>query len=166
MPTPFLPHVTVLQDLSGSPLTLTDDSNYGSNSDGVTDASIVTRVINVFDQNNVLLDTINMAQDTPAIYPITTDGFFRFHLSFSTSAPVLFQADCKYLSTQFYENVQLNLAPKLRCSCPANETLLKFMSIARELYNAALSAYISGDDVNAALNIADCNTYINKALTC
>jgi hypothetical protein len=164
---PFKPNVTVTQSSDGSVLTATDDSNYGTNSDGINDNTIVTRVITIFDQNNVQIGgPINMAQDTPITFPITADGFSRFHLAFSTAVPVLYQADVKYLSVQYYKNVQLNLAPKLRCSCPVNDNLIKYMSIATELYNAAISAFMTGDDVSAALNITDCNTYINKALQC
>lgn len=164
---PFLPKISVSQDISGSPLTLTDESNYGTNSDGVNDNTIITRVITIFDQNNVqIAGPFNMAQDTPITYPITADGFYRIHSIFSTVVPVVYTADNKFLSVQYYNNAQKNLAPKLTCSCPANDNLLKYMSIARELFNAAVNAFMTGDDVSAALNIADCNTYINKALTC
>lgn len=166
MSLPFAPKLIISQDQSGNPLTATDGSNYGTNSQGINAADIITRVVTIYDQNNVLLQTVNMALNTPFNYPISADGFFRFHNAFSTAAPVLYESDNKYLSTQFYKQAQLNLAPKLRCSCPANEKLIRFMAIATELYNAAVNAFIVGDDINAALNIADCNIYINKALTC
>lgn len=167
MASPFLPSVLISQDLSGTPLTATDNSNYASNTDGVTDNNIATRVINVLDENdNVIGGPFNMAKDTPITFPITKDGFFRFNLVFTSTAPVVYTGNTKYLSVQYYKNTQKNIAPQLRCSCPANENLLKFMSRARELYEAAMNSFITGDDVSAALNITDCNTYINKAAKC
>lgn len=166
MSLPFQPKLVITQSQDGKTLTATDSSNYGGNTEGINAADIVTRVVTIYDQNNTLLQTVNMALNTPFDYLITADGFFRYHSIFSTVVPVAYTADNKYLSTQFYKQAQLNLAPKLRCSCPANERLIKFMSIATELYNAAMNAFITGDDINAGLNIIDCDIYINKALTC
>lgn len=158
---PFKPHVTITQEIDGSPLTITDDSNYGTNSDGVDDNEIITRVVTILDKNDVLLQTINMVQDTPATYPITKDGFFRFHLVFSTVVPVAYTADVKFLSTRYYNNLQLNLAPALRCACP-NQKILEKCNKATDLYNAAVDAFMVGDDINADANITDANTYLNQ----
>lgn len=158
---PFAPHVKILQDISGTPLSIVDDSNYGTNSDSIDDSDIVTRVITILDKDDNLLETINMVQDTPAPYPITKDGFFRFHLVFSTVVPVAYTADVKFLSTRYYNNLQLNLAPLLRCACP-NQKILDKCNKATDLYNAAVDAFMVGDDINAYANITDANTYLNQ----
>jgi len=166
MSLPFQPKLVTTQSQDGKVLTETDSSNYGDNTDGLNPSDIVTRVITIFDQNNTLLATINMELNTPFDYDITADGFFRFHSLFTTSGGDQYTGDNKYLSTQFYKQAQLNIAPKIQCSCAANDNLIKYMSIATELYNAAMNAFITGNDINAALNIIDCNIYINKALKC
>jgi len=162
---PFAPHEATSQDLSGTPLTLTDDSNYITNTTNVLKTDIATRVITVFDVNDTLLQTINQPQDTPEPYAITKDQVLRFHLVFTNNNTTVYTNDVKFLSTRYYDNVQKNLAQYLRCGCPVNDKVLHAMDKARELYNSAIDSFMTGDDVSAQLNIDDANTYINQAAT-
>lgn len=162
---PFLPFIKVTQSADAATLTLTDFSNYSTNTDGVTDDNVVNRTILVYDAYNVLQGTISMLKDTPATFAITKDQELRFNLSWSLSSGDPFVNDVKFLSTAFYNNIQLSLAPQIKCSCPPPR-LMEHMNKATEFYNAAIDAFILGDDISATLNITDCNTYINYAAKC
>lgn len=162
----FLPHEDINQTIDGATLTLTDDSNYADNDSGISDADIVTRNITIYDENDSLLDQLAQSLDTPINWTISADGFYRFHLAFSKSDATLFEADVKFLSTRYYNNVQKNIAASLACGCAPNAKKMDLMNSALQLYNAAIDSFMTGDDVNAAQNIRDANTLINKAALC
>ena len=164
---PFSPLEDIIQSIDGASITLQDISNYASNSSGVTDNSIISRQITAYDPIGTILGTGSQSQDSLLLFPfnapIVTDLFVRFHLVFTNSDTTVYTADVKYLSTRFYDNIQKILASYIRTNDFINSNVLNLMNKATQLYQAALDCFITGDDVNADINIKNAVIVINQA---
>lgn len=159
----FKPHVIISQSLDGKTLTITDNSNFATNTDGVATGDINPFAITIFDKDAIQLAAIALAYPTPGTFAIVKDLFLRFHLAYTKGATV-YSADVTYLSTEFYDIAQRKVSGFLSCDCGCSDLLCHPASKARENKNAAESALIAGDYVNAQQAIDDANTYINQAL--
>lgn len=164
---PFSPLEDITQSIDGASFTLTDISNYADNSSGVTDASIASREITAYDPAANVLGANAQSQDTPLLFdfnaPVTGDLFIRFHLVFTNSDSTVYTSDVKYLSTRYYDNVQKALAAYIRTNTDLDSRVLKLMNKAGQLYQAALDCFITGDDVNADINIKNADLVIYQA---
>ena len=107
------------------------------------------------------------SQDTPLLFdfnaPVTGDLFIRFNLVFTNSDSTFYTSDVKYLSTRYYDNVQKALAAYIRTNTDLDSRVLKLMNKAGQLYQAALDCFITGDDVNADINIKNADLVIYQA---
>jgi len=159
---PFVPKVVITQSADGKTLTITDQSNFDTNTDGVSVGDISQFGISIFDKSSNLLQQLNMNYPT-ATYAITRDLFLRFHLAYVDGATT-YQADVKFLSTQFYSIAERKVAAKIACDCGCNDLLCYPASKALQNKNAAITAFLTGDDVSAQQAIHDANTLIQQAL--
>lgn len=158
----FKPFVVISQDLTGKNLTITDQSNFATNTDGVNVGDISAFGVSILDMDGNLLNSQNLNYPTGA-YVITKDMFLRFHQAY-IDGDTTYQSDVTFLSTQFYDNLQRMVAAKLRCDCGCADLLTAASSRARECVTSAESALIAGDYVNAQLSMDDANTFIKEAL--
>lgn len=132
----------VSQSASGNILTFTDTSS------GII--SLVSRTLQIYDQNGVLLTTINMGASLTATYNITSDGYFQFVETIvdNTGTYILTK---NYLSTAFTDNVIVNTLTQLGCSCSLES--FNFIDIAYFFRFAALRLALGGFGVSAQANI-------------
>lgn len=162
MAVPFKPFVVISQALLGSPLTITDQSNFATNTDGVTVNNIDDFGVVIFDKNDQQLQALSLDYPTGS-YAITKDLFLRFHLAYIKGATT-YEADVTFLSTQFYELMARKVAACQKCGCGCKDLLCGNATKALQNKNAAVSALIAGDYVNAQQAIDDANTFILQAL--
>lgn len=96
----------VSNTIQGTILTFTDTgTGYGT---------IVSRTLQIFDSNNVLLDTINMGVALTANYPITADGYFVFILTVIDNTGT-YTCTVKYLAENIYIAALLNILAGIGC---------------------------------------------------
>lgn len=161
MAVPFKPFVVISQALLGSPLTITDQSNFATNTDGVTVNNIDDFGVVIFDKNDQQLQVLSLDYPTGS-YAITKDLFLRFHLAYIKGATT-YEADVTFLSTQFYDVLARKVAGMQGCGCNCKNELCGPAGKALQAKNAAVSAFIAGDDVDAQQKIDDANVLILQA---
>lgn len=162
MAVPFKPFVVISQSLDGKDLTITDQSNFDTNTDGVASGDINPYGVAVFDKNDQQLDSFVLDYPTGA-WQITKDGFYRFHLDY-VKGGTHYTADVTFLSTQFYDIVARKVGGFTGCGCGCKNQACAPAAKAMANRNNAISSFIAGDAVNAQQGMDDANTLILQAL--
>ncbi len=133
---------SVSQTPSGSVLTFTDTST------GVS--GLISRILNIYDPNGILLSTVNMGATLTATYDISGDGYFQF-IETIVDGTGTYVLTINYLSTAFTDNVIVNTLVQLGCSCSLES--FNFIDIAYFFRFAALRLALGGFGVAAQANI-------------
>jgi hypothetical protein len=139
----FQPSVSLSQSADGGTITITDTSNYASNTDGVTINNIVSRTDVITDGNGDAVATVTFTPgQLTATTTITQDYYLSNALSFVIPGPSTRTGTDNYLAANFYLNAAREVSRKLRC-CSCNN--LCTASVKADLcYNEALTATLFG----------------------
>lgn len=160
---PFKPSILISQSADGSLLTLTDNSNYGDNSDGVVVGDITSMDVKGYNELGALLWDVLLAAGV-GTKAITKDQVIGTQLLWTKTDDTTVAGTVDFMSEQFYNNSQRNVSAYLACGCGCKDMLTALISQAREYINGAQDAFILGDLVNAAAGIVDATIKINQAL--
>jgi hypothetical protein len=145
--------LTIMQNGDGSILTATDSSS------GIT---VTSRQLQVYDANNLLLNTYNMGVSLTQDVPITSDVVYTFILTLngSLTKAVIF------MSTRYYDLQALKLEQALDCSCRTSKSLCSDAVKALIAKANAATYFIFGQVVNSQRNITAANTLISQNTNC
>lgn len=131
------------------------------NSTGI--AGLISRVLNIYDPNDVLLDTVNMGGTNTASYNTPADGYFSFQLTTVDSNGTHGPTGCttNIVSTAFYMSVYAPAIAAISTYC-GNQTgqILNYSNAQNNRY-AAIDAGVFGQGVLAQALI----TYANFLVT-
>ena len=138
-----------------APLTYTD------NSTGIV--GLVSRILNVYDPNDVLLFTVNMGSNPVAVVNITADGYFSFQLTTVDGGGTHGPTGCttNFVSTSFYISVFPAEIANISTYC-GNQTgqILNYSNAQNNRY-AAVDAGVFGQGVLAQGLIVYANFLLN-----
>jgi hypothetical protein len=140
----------VTQSANGQVLTYTDtSSNVGT---------VTSRILNIYDSNEVLVDTINMGASLTATYNITTDVYLSF-IETLVDDGVNHEITVNYLSTIFYE---ITFAPLIAAqNCDTDVFGLIYNLTRASLFKESAEIYAEfGVGQNAQANITQANFYL------
>lgn len=104
MPSTATGEVSNSQD--GKTLTYTDTGSY---------TGLVSRILNIYDSNGILLDTIDMGVLLVATYAITADGYYTFICTVFDNTGGPFIATKNFLAENIYIAALLNFLSSLGC---------------------------------------------------
>lgn len=162
MPEAFLPKVVISQSLDGKTLTIIDQSNFATNTDGVAVEDISQFGVIVYDKNDQQIQALNLDYPTGTIQ-VAKDLFLRFNLNY-VDGDTTYTNDVTFLSTQFYDILARKVSSKQGCDCGCKDQLCGPACKALQCKNAAISSLIAGDYVNAQDGIDKANIFIIQAL--
>ena len=145
--------LTISQGAALSPLTATDTST------GIT---VTSRMLTVYDADNVLVGTYDMGVNLTQDVIITKDVYYTFILTLNGSIT----KEVSYLSTRQYDLQALTLEDALNCNCKSAKSLCNDATKALISKANAITYFIFGQGANAQRNIAAANTLITTKSNC
>lgn len=155
----FQPSVSLSQSAAGDTVTVTDDSNYSNNSDGVTLNNILSRVDTIVDGlNNPISVVVFEAGSLTATVTLTADAYMANSLLFTLADSSTRTGTENFLAANFYLNAAREVSRALRC-CP-NDKLCNNAVKADLAYNEAVTATLFGVPSEAQDAINDANSLI------
>lgn len=143
---------TVTQSSNGEVLLFRDT--------GIYNAPVTSRVLNVYDNDGNLVQTISMGGTLTTSVNITTDVYYSFVLTVIDSTGT-FTCTVNFLSTAFFE---IAFAPAIAAQdCPCDDVFAVFYNLNRaNLFKEAAEIYAQrGVAQNAQANIDEANFYVN-----
>lgn len=140
----------ISQSSNGTVLTYTDTSS------GI--GTVTSRILNIYDSNDVLLDTIGMGSSLTATYDITTDVYLTF-IETLVDDGVTHVITVNYLSTAFYE---ITFAPLIAAQNSDTDVFGLIYNLTRaSLFKESAEIYAEfGVAQNAQANITQANFYL------
>ena len=150
----------ITQSADGTTETFNDTSNYSSNDDGVTLNNLISRVVTVYDPDVYNTGTMNPSLLTYDV-AVTQDLALTYVIVYTLADTTTRTLIISYLSTQFYNILQRTLANQLSCNC-CKGNLCTDMVKARELWYAAITSNLLGDNGTAQADITAANTLLNS----
>lgn len=160
----FQPAVTLSQNASGDTVTVTDVSNYSTNTESITLNNIILRQDVVADGLGNLLITVTFpAGQLTTTFTITKDYYLNNALSFTIPGPIVRTGTDNYLAANYYLNAAREVSRKLRC-CNCNNlcnsavkaNLAYNEAITATQFNIPSEAQYAIDDANALINSEEC----------
>lgn len=160
----FQPSVSLSQSADGSTVTISDISNYSSNSDSVTINNIGTRQDIITDGlGNLIATVIFTPLSLTASLSVTKDYYLSNALDFTLGSGEHRTGIENALMNNFYNNAAREVSRKLRC-CTCNKLcnaavkadLTNSEAITATLFDVPSEAQNAIDDANALINSEEC----------
>lgn len=162
----FQPSVSLSQSPDGATITVTDTSNYDSNTDGVTLGNIISRTDTLYDGlNSTITSVVFTPGQLTATVTITKDYYINNALSFIIPGPITRTGVDNFLADNFYNNKAREVSRALRCCDCGCDKLCTTATKANLAHKEAQTAFLFGvasesqnaiDDANSLINTEDC----------
>lgn len=165
MAVPFVPAVSLSQSASGGIVTITDESPYSTNTDGVTLENIGARLDNVYDGLGNLIQAITFTPgQLTATLDIAKDYYLNNQLAFTLANSSVVTGVDNYLAANYYNNAAREVSRKLRCcNChhlcnnAVKADLAYNEAVTATLFNVPSEAQNAIDDANSLINEEECS---------
>ena len=164
MAIPFQPSVSLSQSASGETVVITDNSNYSTNTEGITLGNIGTRQDIITDGLGNAIQTIIFAPSSlTAEITVTKDYYLSNALDFTLGTGEHRTGLENALMNNFYNNSARDVSRKLRC-CNCNKLcnaavkadLANSEAVTATLFNVPSEAQNAIDDANTLINSEEC----------
>jgi hypothetical protein len=111
-------------------------------------SGLISRMLNIYNFNNILVATINMGAVLTANFPVSADGYYNFTETIVDGSGTTI-GDVAFLSTSFYESLYAPAIASLPTQC-GNQTgqILNYSNAQNNRY-AAVDAGVFGQGVLA-----------------
>lgn len=162
MAVPFQPAVSLSASADGSIVTVSDVSNYSTNSEGVLLSNILNRNDVIIDGLGNPIQTFNFsAGSLTYTFPVTKDYYLHNTLLFTLADTSTRSGIDNVLLANFYLNAAREVSRTLR-TCGGNSKLCNSAVKANLAYNEAVTATSFDVPSEAQYAIDDANALINE----
>lgn len=161
----FAASVELSQSADGSTITVTDTSNYSSNTDSVSLGNIISRVDTITDGLGNLIQTVTFGAGLlTASFAVTKDYYLHNVLAFTIPGPTVRTGTDNFLADNYYNNAAREVSRRLRC-CDC--TKLCNAAVKADLaHSEAVTATLFGVPSEAQYSIDAANLLITSEEDC
>ena len=167
---PFVAQPLIKQSGDATTIIIVDNSNYSTNTDGVTAAAVLSRSVAVTDASGNPVATVLLTLQTDGSYsgtlPVTKDYYYAYLLTITLPGSVTKTGTTTYVSVQYYNNTLIAIVQNNQgdCGCCDSGSLCTNLFWAMHNYNAAIILAAKAMGLLSQQSIDAANTFLNTIL--
>lgn len=168
MANPFIVKPVISQTDDPTTVKVTDDSNYGTNDDGITTGMVISRTAIITDYLgntvNTILLTLQLDGSWAASQVLTKDVYYAFNLVVELSGPLEKTGNTDYVTIGYYNQKFLSIMVNQMGDCGCDDGICSDLGWARHYKEAALLAGLKSQGANAQKFIDASNSFLDDIL--
>lgn len=153
--------------LDGLTITLTDNSNYASNTEGYTTASFSQRRVFLYNSAGTLFRTVDFTGSSlTTTFTVTKDMYMKANSTYTLGVGGQVQGVNTYMSRELYDLQQASNQLSGACGCSGKNSLCTDTTKAREAINAATFFYMIDNAPDCQDQLDAANELITNVVSC
>lgn len=169
MAVPFVAQVKIAQSGDASNIIMIDDSNYLTNTEGITAVEVISRSVLIKDDNGATVGTVALTlQDDGSysgLFPIAKDFYYSYLMTLTLPASVTKTGTTNYVSIGYWNNAFLQVMTNYLGDCGCSKGgICTDVSWSRALRDAAIIFADKGMGVLSQNSIDAANQFLTNIL--